>query len=489
MSPKTVKRICLFGAIALGVVAIVHFVPGFIAKNKLRAALKDIPGVQIDFKKLDLSLVAGNLVIRDIDVAFRDSTHAGPDITGSIDAIKLEGLRWFKLLHGEALARRLVVRGGTIGMANPTNSLKLAAQGIDISVRDIGYLFEEERIVYNDSLYRVALDSLDFIDEKGVSRIQVGHLSTADAGAVEALGMHIYNCVPQEALAEKMGKVSVMWYDVKLDSLTTSPVNIPRMVLAQSVDLDRISLSGPEIVILQDDRYAPPVPYPTFQESLNTVKMPLMIKELDASIRAFTFIWEIKHENRGVFPMHNLRLAVKSASNAPNNQMELGIKSGRKGKGRLDLSVLVRNDKRESTRGRMQIFDLDAATLDPFMRPLFGATAKADIQKVDCQFKGNKNQMTNDFCMLYSNLSLHAWDDTTAPFQIVAKNSGAINFLANLAVPKSNPLTPGKEPKKVQVTFERDPWQPYPSYIIQNLTQGMLRTVLPGGSVSKPKKK
>ncbi|MBR4739791.1 MAG: hypothetical protein IK074_01345 [Bacteroidales bacterium] len=489
MSPKTVRKICLIIAIVLAVLAVGGFVLSRIAQNRLRAVLATIPGGQIDFKTLHLSVIAGNVEVRDVEVALRDSTNAGPDINASMDAIRLEGVRWFKLLHGEALARRLVVRGGTIGMVNPNNSLKLSAQGINASVRDIGYLFEEERIIYNDSLYRVALDSLDFIDEKGLSRIQIGHFSTADAGGVEALGMHLYNCVPQEALAEKMGKVSVMWYDVKLDSLTTSPVNIPRMVLAQSVDIDRISLSGPEIVLLQDDRYAPPVPYPTFQESLNTIKMPLQIKELNANVRAFTFIWEITRKNRGVFPMHNLRLAIKSVSNAPNNQMELGIKSGRKGKGRLDLSVLVRNDKQESTRGRMQIFDLDAATLDPFMRPLFGATAKADIQKVDCQFKGNKKQMTGDFCMLYSNLSLRAWDDTTAPFQIVAKNSGAINFLANLAVPKSNPLTPGKDPKKVQVTFERDPWQPYPSYIIQNLTQGMLRTVLPGGSVSKPKKK
>jgi hypothetical protein len=62
-----------------------------------------------------------------------------------------------------------------------------------------------------------------------------------------------------------------------------------------------------------------------------------------------------------------------------------------------------------------------------------------------------------------------------------------VSFLANLAVPNSNPIRAGKEPKKVQVTFERDPMLPYPSYLIQNLTMGMLRTVLPGGSVRKTK--
>ena len=69
----------------------------------------------------------------------------------------------------------------------------------------------------------------------------------------------------------------------------------------------------------------------------------------------------------------------------------------------------------------------------------------------------------------------------------MAKNSGIISFLANLAVPNSNPSRPGKEPKKVEVTFERDPMVPYPAYIIQNLTMGMLHTVLPGGAVHKNK--
>ena len=96
--------------------------------------------------------------------------------------------------------------------------------------------------------------------------------------------------------------------------------------------------------------------------------------------------------------------------------------------------------------------------------------------------------MTEDFCMLYDHLSLHAWDDTGAPFRIVAKNSGVVTLLANIAAPDSNPAKAGKEPKKVEVSFERDPMQPYPAYLIQNLTMGMLRTVLPGGAVHKKKK-
>ena len=50
--------------------------------------------------------------------------------------------------------------------------------------------------------------------------------------------------------------------------------------------------------------------------------------------------------------------------------------------------------------------------------------------------------------MQYEHLEVQAWDDANAPFKIVAKNSGSINFLANLIVPNSNPSKPGKDPKR-----------------------------------------
>jgi len=484
---KRNKTLILSLAVVVAVFAVGGIVLNQVAAHQLRKELAAIPGTKFDFKRVNISLFAGNVEVKGVDVTVQDSTGTNPQIQGHVGALKLEHIQWFGLFKGKAIAKRLVVKDGSIGLCGQKDATRLSAKGINLAIHDIGYVMADSSVVYNDSLYSVAVDSLDYIDAQGLSRIQIGHFATADAGPVEALGMRMYNCVPQEALAEKMGKVSVMWYDVKLDSLYTSPLNLPRMAKAQSIEIESIGLSGPEIVLLQDDRYPPAVPYPTIQESLNTVKMPLRIGQIDARVKLFTFLWETTHVNRGAFPMHNLNLTIKSVSNAPGNVMEMDIKSGRKGKARLDFSLFTKNDKKESTRGRMLIYNLEASSLDPFMRPLFGATATADIHKIDSQFKGDKDQMTNDFCMLYENLVLHAWDDANAPIQIVAKNSGAINFLANLAVPKANPVVEGKDPKVVEAQFERDPWLPYPSYIIQNLTLGMLKTVLPGGAVKKAK--
>lgn len=530
------KKLLIGILVAVAVLVVGGIVTTKVAEHKLHKALADIPGAQIDFRKASLSPILGNLEFRDIKITLKDSTNTGPDVQGSIDAIKLKQLSWRRLMKGEAHAKSLVIRGpmaqlilppakpeekkpaeektaevkkdstaqsaqdfflkkvsldelkiekAKIGLRGQGDSLKVAAQDIAFSVRDISFLLADNSIGYNDSSYRFSLDSLDYIDAPGLNRIKVGHLATKDAGPIEGLDMHIYNCVPMEEVAVRMGKVAAMWYDVKLDSLCTSPINIPRLVKDQHVNIESVHIASPEIVIFQDDRYPPAVPYPTFQEGLNTLQMPLHIQQIDANIKLFTFIWETTHINRGTFPLHNVRLAVKSASNAQDNVMDMSIRSGDKTHGTLNLSFSTRNDKQETTRGKMLIKGLDASRLDPFVRPLFGATAKANIHQIDCTFKGNKHKMTEDFCMQYDNLAVQARDDANAPFKIVAKNSGVINFLANLVVPKSNPATPGKDPKRVEATFERNVMTPYPAYLIQNLTTGMLKTVLPGGAVHK----
>ena len=527
---KALKVICLCVVIVAAVLAIGGIVVNKVAESKLRSALANVPGVKIDFKSVNLALLAGNLELTGVEVALPDTTGTGLSVEGRIDAIKLDGVDLAGLLKGEARADRLLIKGpqaqvvlpkkdakkekqaeepeeaqaapsflktvalselrlekGSIGLKSLKDRTKVSVKGLAFTVKDIAVALDENRIEYNDSLYHVALDSLDMMDALGLTRIQLGHLATTDAGSIEAVGVHAYNCVKQEELAEKMGKVSVMWYDAKLDTLRTSAINIPRMVKEEKINIDNVYLASSDIVLLQDDRYPPAVPYPTLQEGINTLKMPMMIKQIDARIDDFTFLWQTTPVNRGAFPMKNLRVSLKSVSNARNNLMELGIKAGHKNRSNMDMQVNIRNNKQESTSGYMKIYNLEGSRLDGFMRPLFGATAEVDIEKIEGTFKGDKDKMTEDFCMLYKGMKLKAWNDVDAPFKIVAKGSGMVSFLANLAVPDSNPIKAGKDPKKVQVSFERDPMLPYPSYLIQNLTMGMLRTVLPGGSVRKTK--
>jgi hypothetical protein len=500
-----------------------------VAKQQLKKALGNIPGAEVQIGKVNLSLLAGNIVLKDVTFSLKDTTNAGPDIEASVDAIKLKHVHWSRLFKGEAQADGLLIRkpvaqillkaqkeqtpekpdtasaqasflkkvfleklqieDGQIGMSSQADSTRVSAQKINVCVNELDLNLGENLFGYNDSTYCVSVDSLDYKDAMGLSRSQIGHLETTDAGPVLAQTLHLYNCVPPEQVAERMGKVASMWYDVQLDSVATSALNIPRMIKDKHVEIGDIHMVGKKATILQDDRYPPAVPYATLQEGLNTVEMPLTIKHIDAHLDAFTFIWETTHVNRGAFPMNNVFVTINSVSNAPGNVMELNMKTGRPNHGRLNLSVYTKNDKRESTWGTMKIHNLEAAKLDAFTRPLFGATVEANFHQIDCTFKGSKEEMHDTFCMTYDHLSAKAWDDKSAPVKFVAQNSGLATFMANLLLPKANPSAPGKEPKVVEYSFKRNPMAPYPAYLVQNLTNGMLHTMLPGGKVQLPKKK
>lgn len=518
------KKIALiWAASVLGGFLLFGCIVNIVARHQLRAALANIPGAEVRIDKIHLSLLAGNLELKDVAFAVKDTSGAGPNIQASVAAVKLKHIHWFRLLKGEAQADKLLIqkpearvtlkkqkpqgptdttqaqepflkkvfleqlqiKDGKIAMKSQADSTKVSAQALNFFLGEVALDLPEGHFAFNDSTYRVALDSLDYTDAPGLSRSQIAHLETRAAGPVEALAIHLYNCVPQEQLAEKMGKVAVMWYDVQLDSLATSAINIPRLIGNRSVDIDNIRLVGKKATVLQDDRYKPAVPYATIQESVNSMKPPLKIKQIDAHLNDFTFIWETTHVNRGAFPLNNVDISINSVSNAPGNVMALNLKSGQSSRSSLNFSVSIKNDKPETTWGKMKITNLEAAKLDAFTRPLFGATVEASFHQIDCEFKGDKNQMGAHFCMLYDHLTVKAWDDANAPIQFVARNSGFATFLANLLLPNANPPSPMQEPKEVGYSFKRDPMQPYPAYLIQSLTNGMLHTLLPGGKIRR----
>ena len=496
-----------------------------VAKRQIRLALANIPGAEVYIDRIHLSLLAGNVELKNVAFALRDTTDAGPDIEGNVASVQLKRVHWSRLVKGEARADRLFIRkpdarvllkapqaekpdtaraeesflkkvslaefkveDGKVQLRSKADSTRASAQNINFSVSEIDLNFPEAVFAFNDSTYRVSVDSLDYRDAPALTRYQVGHLSTADAGPVEAQDLHLYNCVRQEEVAERMGKVAAMWFDTRLDTLSTSAVNIPRMLNGKRVDIGNIHIVGTTATILQDDRYPPEVPYATMQEGINAVDWPLQINHIDARLDTFTFIWETTHVNRGTFPMHKVFVDITSVSNAPDNVMTLAVKAGRPNHSRLNMGLSIKNNKREATKGTLKILGLEASKLDSFTRPLFGATVQANFHQIDCTFNGDKNQLKADFCMIYDHLTAKAWDDASAPIQFVAMNSGLATFLANLILPKANPSSPGREPKEVEYSFKRNPMQPYPAYLVQSVTNGMLHTLLPGGKIRSSKK-
>ena len=97
------------GAILAGFI-LCECIVNAVAKHQLRTAVAQIPGADIQIGKIHLSLLAGNLELKHVDLSIRDTTDAGPDLEGRIKAIQLKHVHWFRLLKGEARADRLLLR-------------------------------------------------------------------------------------------------------------------------------------------------------------------------------------------------------------------------------------------------------------------------------------------------------------------------------------------------------------------------------------------
>ena len=156
------KKTCIAVAIVVAVLFICGLVINGIAGANLRKSLAGVPGGQIDFKRVHVALLGGNVEVKDVEVTFQDSTDTR--IQGQIKAIRLEKIRWSRLFKGEAIADRLVIKDGKVGLKSLKDSTKVSAQGINVLLHDVGYAFKEGRVEYNDSLYRVSVDSLDYIE-------------------------------------------------------------------------------------------------------------------------------------------------------------------------------------------------------------------------------------------------------------------------------------------------------------------------------------
>ena len=72
---KTLKKVLIVLAVVAAVFAVGGVIVNRVAESKLRSALSGIPGVKIDFGRLHLSLLAGNLELKDVILEIADALY------------------------------------------------------------------------------------------------------------------------------------------------------------------------------------------------------------------------------------------------------------------------------------------------------------------------------------------------------------------------------------------------------------------------------
>lgn len=97
------KKLLICAAAVVAVLAVGHEAINLVAKHELKAALASVPDANIHVRRVSHSLLAGSVKLRGIDISL-------PEVSGHIDAVKLERVQWGSLMKGEARVGRLITK-------------------------------------------------------------------------------------------------------------------------------------------------------------------------------------------------------------------------------------------------------------------------------------------------------------------------------------------------------------------------------------------
>jgi hypothetical protein len=134
---------------------------------------------------------------------------------------------------------------------------------------------------------------------------------------------------------------------------------------------------------------------------------------------------------------------------------------------------------------QMHAANVDAAFMNPLIRPLVGITFQMQLDTLDTQYAGNKEKASGTFRLLYHGLEVKVHKEDDIPYKIVTKNADTFTNLANSLIPKSNPTPVDIRPRAYQVEWKRDEWNPVPLYLFGPCIDGAKKTMLPGLYVHK----
>lgn len=371
------------------------------------------------------------------------------------------------------------VKGGSVKLSNTGDQMRFAMDDINLSVYDIGYDLQSAALTYNDSTYRLELSNLDLTTPDGLFRIQLNSLETEDAGAVVAKNLHCFHTVSKTSLADKMGKVPATWTDANITSITTSPVNIFRQIHAGQIDINSVRVEGQKVLIFRDVRYPSKKPYPIPQDILLAMKMPLHLQTVQLTLPQLDIELRTQNIGKGLLTVKNANGKLTNITNRRGEKIHAQLHAELSGGGVGDVTMNMKMDKAGHFDFAADCKDVSGSSFNQFMHPLFGMEASIVVNSLTTSYAGDRHRAEGTFCMTYDDIQVHVFKEDT-PYQLIAKNAGAINAFAPVVLQRHNPRIIGQRPQSYRVSKNRDKMKDYSDYLMGPLLDGVLKTMLPG---------
>lgn len=480
------KRLIIILSVVLVVCAALVLTADRIAR---RVAMKQLARLTAEN---ELMLTLSDMQIRLLHGSVRMDTLsvslALPDtLTGDTTFVDLTVPRLYVApIHWLTLARKRIVRIGKISITDASVALRkkndqtrLSVDSLNLTVRDIRYSIADTTLTYNDSLYHISAAHVDYTTPDGLFRAVIGSLLTENAGGITLTDISGGNTDKKEEHADRMGKCETTWAQFKLRQVSTSPVNIVRMVQQQQLSLDSLRIDGQQVDIYYDTHYPPKQPYPLPQQSLEAVKMPLQINHMTAALGKLHIGMTTDAVHAGYLDLMHTNARIANISNTPGSTMHAALTTHFAGGGDIRVATDMTVNKRCALTFDADMTNVKGSSLTSIAKPLYGVEIGCNFHSISTRCHGDKDTLGGTFCMRYDSLRLHV--DDKGPIKELSSLSGLINTFATVVLFDKNPRFPDQEPKAFTVSASYDPMQPFPAYFIAAIVDGMAQTVMPFG--------
>ena len=382
--------------------------------------------------------------------------------------------RWLE----KAEINKFGINNARIRLHSLRTKLDVDVDSCSLTAHDLVY---DSVFTYCDSLYDFSLAHADVLLPDGRMRIQSSGIEQSDQGELVLGPTRIAHTMSRKKLADLVKK-PVLWFDLQIESLATSPFNPIRKAIAKDYTLDNIKIVIKKADLYRDKRYPPVKPYRMPQQALAAIPAKFRIGHADADIKQLDIAITRTASTCSELHIHNFHGTLDNITNRNNATTRFRCSMPVE-KGKADADVSFTMNKNCDFKAKLHVANSDADFLNPFLRPLTGITCSAKVDTLDAQYTGDAVKATGTYRMLYHGLNIQVHKEDDVPLKIVTQHARTITTLANSLLTKSNPSSVDIHPREYKVEWKRDEWKPFSAYLFGPCIDGTKKTLLPGLNV------
>ncbi|CAN5479766.1 hypothetical protein BH11BAC3_BH11BAC3_00410 [soil metagenome] len=334
----------------------------------------------------------------------------------------------------------------------------------------------------NNAQWELSADGFSFDTKSGTYNIAIGDFSINNVSATAKIKQFLLKPLLSEEQFGKHNKVAMDQYNLKVDNIVLSGLNIKKLMANEGLELATASLE-PTIKIfndktLPDDNLSRLGKYP--QQSLLKLDMPIYIKTL--KIKNGLVSYRERGEKSALVGnvfFSGINATVSNITNIPaliksNPALTLDATAKFLDKGSLSTHwSLALNTNAGIFHIDGQLDKMSALSLNPVTEPLALASIKqGTIDKVKFKIDGDNYKASANVLFLYHDLKLDVLKKEEDKKEL--KKKGLVSFLANALVKNKNSNTDNSE----NITYERVMTRSFFNLVWKTIFTGAKKTAL-----------